>query len=68
MKNRGWLPLVAAMALVACVQEQTAETDSAAAVESLRFVVARFQHEACTFCPGGDVTIESARPIVATPC
>ncbi len=58
MKNRGWLPLVAAMALAACVQEQTTETGSAAAVEPLRFVVARFQHEACTFCPGGDVTIE----------
>ena len=58
MKNRGWLPLVAAMALVACAQEQTAETSPAAAVEPLRFVVARFQHEACTFCPGGDVTIE----------
>ena len=24
----------------------------------LRFAVARFQHETCTFCPGGDTEIE----------
>lgn len=58
MKNRGWLPFAAALALTACAQEQAAETSPAAAVEPLRFAVARFQHEACTFCPGGDVTIE----------
>ncbi len=26
--------------------------------ETLRFAVARFQHETCTFCPGGDTQIE----------
>ena len=33
-------------------------TPAASGVQPLRFAVARFQHETCTFCPGGDVGIE----------
>ena len=44
----------------ACTSEAPpAETnDSRVSVEPLRIAVARFQHETCTFCPGGDVTVE----------
>lgn len=31
---------------------------SGVTVKPLRFAAARFQHETCTFCPGGDVTVE----------
>ena len=31
---------------------------SADSQEPLRFAVARFQHETCTFCPGGDTEID----------
>lgn len=53
-----WLIPVALLA-AACAQEArpAAETD-VVTVEPLKFVAARFQHEACTFCPGGDVTVE----------
>ena len=31
---------------------------SADSPEPLRFAVARFQHETCTFCPGGDTDVD----------
>ncbi|MCG8440945.1 MAG: M81 family metallopeptidase [Caulobacterales bacterium] len=34
------------------------DVESKRAEAPLRFAVARFQHETCTFCPGGDVTVE----------
>lgn len=60
---------ILALALGACAPDDTsndaalsqpdgATADGLVTVEPLRFAVARFQHETCTFCPGGDVTIE----------
>ena len=46
---------------VAACGERAAEAPAADAgpkLETYRYAVARFQHETCTFCPGGDVTIE----------
>lgn len=50
--------------LVACNPEPPQQSSPAQAsvtspsAKPLRLVAARFQHETCTFCPGGDVTIE----------
>ncbi|MEM7503421.1 MAG: M81 family metallopeptidase [Pseudomonadota bacterium] len=60
MKLRALCFALIATVLTSC-EQQAAQTPVAAqgpAVETLRLAVARFQHEACTFCPGGDVTIE----------
>ena len=43
---------------VAGCERNVEQPAAAPAEDTLRLVVARFQHEACTFCPGGDVTIE----------
>ena len=48
-------PRWAAMAL-SCVALSSCTGPAAPA--SLRFAVAKFQHETCTFCPGGDTQIE----------
>ena len=36
----------------------TLRLGSAGPSDQLRFAVARFQHETCTFCPGGDTEVE----------
>ncbi len=46
--------LVALFVLAACTQEHDAQHQN----DSLRFAVMTFAHETCTFCPGGDTTIE----------
>ena len=48
------LALIAAAALGACSAEAPASSD---ADRTLRIAVAKFQHETCTFCPGGDTEI-----------
>ena len=48
------LALVAAV-LGACTSEELDSTDGAS---TLRIAVAKFQHETCTFCPGGDTNVE----------
>ena len=35
--------------------------------EPIRIAVASFQHETCTFCPGGDVTVEDWTRLDADP-
>ena len=60
MKLRALCFALITVVLTSC-ERQAAQTPVAApgpTVETLRLAVARFQHEACTFCPGGDVTIE----------
>ena len=49
--NARWLA-AALLALTACTPSPP-QDDGA-----LRFAVARFQHETCTFCPGGDTEVE----------
>jgi microcystin degradation protein MlrC len=51
------LAIGVALLLGACGQDRPAGSPSVT-VEPIRLAVARFQHETCTFCPGGDVTIE----------
>lgn len=59
MKPTLWLTALATIALTACVQEAPTAADSnAVTVEPIKLAVLRYQHETCTFCPGGDVTIE----------
>ena len=50
--------MIAGLMLGACADEQAPDSATARAPDALRLAVARFQHETCTFCPGGDVTIE----------
>lgn len=60
MKLRALCFALTAIVLMSC-EQQAAQTPAAAqgpTVQTLRLAVARFQHEACTFCPGGDVTVE----------
>ena len=60
MKLRALCFVLITVVLTSC-EQQAAQAPVAApgpTVETLRLAVARFQHEACTFCPGGDVTIE----------
>ena len=49
--NARWLA-AALLALTACTPPTPRDDDS------LRFAVARFQHETCTFCPGGDTEVQ----------
>lgn len=51
------LALIALSSLGACAPDG-ADSSAAADTKPLRLAVARFQHETCTFCPGGDVTVE----------
>lgn len=44
--------------LAACVQEQAPVAAVDDVHRPIRLAVLRYQHETCTFCPGGDVTIE----------
>jgi microcystin degradation protein MlrC len=46
------LPLPLLLALTACSPAGTGSSDT------FRVAVATFSHETCTFCPGGDVTVE----------
>ena len=57
MNKRHYLPLLMIL-LGGCVQEPTGTTAADPSAQNVRLAVARFQHETCTFCPGGDVTIE----------
>ncbi|MDT8340999.1 MAG: M81 family metallopeptidase [Longimicrobiales bacterium] len=50
MVRRAALAAVTILLLSGCAREPQAEP--------LRVVVASFQHETCTFCPGGDVTVD----------
>ncbi len=53
MISRGLLPaIVLALAVAACSQQ------GAVPQGSFKVAVATFSHETCTFCPGGDVTVE----------
>ncbi|MGD9265172.1 MAG: M81 family metallopeptidase [Lysobacterales bacterium] len=45
---------LACMALAGC----TTETQETTEASQLRVAVAEFSHETCTFCPGGDTTVE----------
>ena len=49
------LALIGAALVVACVPE---DPSPVADQRPLRIAVAKFQHETCTFCPGGDTGIE----------
>lgn len=56
-----FITLALTLFLTACGSEPAgneATNSPAATVQPLKFAVLRFQHETCTFCPGGDVTIE----------
>ncbi len=55
-----FLILLSCFALAGCAPEPTDISDPAgtATTAPLRVAVARFAHETCTFCPGGDTTIE----------
>jgi microcystin degradation protein MlrC len=55
------LAVLALASVAACAPEDTATASQpalAAQDGTLRFAVAMFQHETCTFCPGGDVEVE----------
>ncbi len=58
MKRIGYLIVALTVALAACTQEPPAAVEVVNGQKPIRLAVARFQHETCTFCPGGDVTIE----------
>lgn len=62
MKQLSWLTVLLTACLTACAPPEAptpaADTANVVTVEPIRIAVARFQHETCTFCPGGDVTIE----------
>jgi len=49
--------LLSCFALAGCAPED-ADTTGTASTAPLRVAVAKFLHETCTFCPGGDTTIE----------
>ena len=56
-----WLVLSSLLAGCSEPHQPASVADSATSVvtvKPLKFAVLRFQHETCTFCPGGDVTIE----------
>ncbi len=50
--------LLASALLPAAAVACTSQAPSDSAARPLRVAVAKFQHETCTFCPGGDVTVE----------
>ncbi len=52
-----FLCVLICVALAGCVPEP-ADTGGTTPTAPLRVAVARFSHETCTFCPGGDTTIE----------
>jgi microcystin degradation protein MlrC len=54
------LPVVALSGIAGCVPDDPAHgvTDRSGEEGSFRVAVARFSHETCTFCPGGDPGIE----------
>ena len=64
LRNLVPVTMLVAIGLVACNPEPpqqsspSPEAVTAPSAKPLRLVAARFQHETCTFCPGGDVTIE----------
>ena len=60
MKRIGYLIVALTVALAASPQEPQAALSTAPEWPETAptCVAARFQHETCTFCPGGDVTIE----------
>lgn len=51
------LIVLACITLTGCNTE-TPQTSQVTKAAPLRVAVARFSHETCTFCPGGDTTIE----------
>jgi microcystin degradation protein MlrC len=54
-RAHGWLPIaLVALALAGC--DRPADT-AAGPAKSFRVAVGRFEHETCTFCPGGDLEI-----------
>jgi microcystin degradation protein MlrC len=55
------LILGATLALAACGPAQTDEQTL------FRVAVAKFQHETCTFCPGGDVEVEDWQEVLSGP-
>ena len=57
-----FLILLSCFALAGCAPEPAdiADTAGTAPIAPLRVAVARFAHETCTFCPGGDTAIEEA--------
>ena len=59
MKRTIGLLLTMVFGLSACEVDVSTSVDAEPpARDTLRLAVARFQHETCTFCPGGDVGIE----------
>ena len=52
-----FLIALSCLALAACAPEPAGPA-AGAAKDPLRVAVAQFSHETCTFCPGGDTTIE----------
>jgi microcystin degradation protein MlrC len=58
MRTFGILSTLAALAALGCAQPRG---DSEGEARRLRVAVAKFQHETCTFCPGGDVEVEDWR-------
>ena len=61
MKTRP-IVLITLAAIVAACQPSPAPTPAATSApaegEKLKFAVMTFSHETCTFCPGGDTTVE----------
>lgn len=58
--KRFFLPITCCLVLAACTTETGTDANVEATVtdDKLRFAVATFAHETCTFCPGGDSDIE----------
>ena len=53
-RRYGWLPIVVACALAGCDRPADPASNPA---KGFRVAVGRFEHETCTFCPGGDLEI-----------
>ncbi len=60
MKRKIVLILSACIAVASCQPQQ--EIAAVPETAKLRFAVMTFAHETCTFCPGGDSTIEEDQP------
>lgn len=55
-EHRQWaVAAISCAAVLSCFDATGGRSDRAA---PLRFAVAKFQHETCTFCPGGDTQVE----------
>ena len=66
-RARRWLAMPVLISFIAVVHGCTARQAGDEARTTYRIAVAKFQHETCTFCPGGDTRIEDwtrLRPVL----